>query len=215
MEIICITCKCPKSHFEFWTQPKNKSGYESSCKKCRAIRKYECRREKRIEQGLLIKFPTLANRQLAEKGTKYCPGCKQIRNLLEFSTMKVRSGVASHCRECSNRIATERNSTDKGKYARHNSYKRNREKVMDQKLQKKFGITLEQYKQILSSQGNKCAICGKTPEENKKMLAVDHNHATNKNRGLLCSSCNICIGFIEKNKLDISAIRQYLITHET
>ena len=53
-------------------------------------------------------------------------------------------------------------------------------------------------------------ICGKTPEENGKMLAVDHNHITGKNRALLCSSCNICIGFIEKNGLDINIISKYI-----
>lgn len=52
-------------------------------------------------------------------------------------------------------------------------------------------MTLEQYDAILESQGGVCAICGAPPQDNKKRrLAVDHCHATGKNRGLLCGQCN-------------------------
>jgi len=53
---------------------------------------------------------------------------------------------------------------------------------------------------MLKDQDNKCAIYGK-PEtvmdkrtDKVKALSVDHNHETNKNRGLLCSSCNMKLG---------------------
>jgi hypothetical protein len=213
MTIICKTCKHPLPETDFWKQPQNKSGYESSCKKCRMGRKYERRRERRLEQGLTVKFPTLANRQLMEEGKKYCPGCKQILDLTEFSTMNVRNGIASHCKECVRLFGKNYNKTPKGKQKRKETYRKNRERWINNKLKKRFGITYDQYKIILLSQGNKCAICGRTPEENKKMLAVDHNHTTGKNRGLLCSSCNICIGFIEKNNLSTDSLCQYLAKH--
>lgn len=209
MEIICKTCKCPKNKEDFY-KSKNKCGHESSCKNCCQLRHYERRRERRLERGLSVKFPTLANRQLMVEGKKYCPTCKQILNLSEFSTMKVRSGIASHCKKCTNDWGNNYYKTPEGKHKAKQSYKRNRDKIVDTKLKRKFGITLEQYKNTLDNQSNQCIICGRTPEENGKMLAVDHNHSTGKNRGLLCSSCNICIGFIEKNKLDVGKISDYL-----
>lgn len=57
-----------------------------------------------------------------------------------------------------------------------------------------YGITPEEYNEILRSQGNKCAICGMTPEENGKNLSVDHDHKTGKVRGLLCHKCNTGLG---------------------
>lgn len=212
MIVICKTCKSPKDISEYYNS-KNKSGHESSCKKCSDIRHYERRRARRIERNLLVKFPTLATRQLVSEGMKYCPGCKQVIPISEFSTMKVKSGIASHCRDCSNRYARERNSTEKSKIKRRQKYRIHRDRQINNKLSRSFGITYDEYKKILESQNNVCLICGKTPEQNGKMLAVDHNHSTSKNRGLLCSSCNICIGFIEKNNLDLKRIMWYLEHH--
>lgn len=57
-------------------------------------------------------------------------------------------------------------------------------------LLKTYGITEKQYDQMLKKQGGGCWICGKTPEKEKKNLAVDHNHKTGELRGLLCQFCN-------------------------
>lgn len=44
----------------------------------------------------------------------------------------------------------------------------------DKRLQRTYGITLEEYNQMLAGQGNKCAICFRKPENIR--LAVDHLH---------------------------------------
>lgn len=64
----------------------------------------------------------------------------------------------------------------------------------DRHLIKRFGITLEDYNNILISQNYKCKICGKGYSESKVALAVDHDHITGKVRGLLCYNCNIGLG---------------------
>ena len=212
MKITCIKCQTPKEETEFY-RSRNANGITSACKNCLNNRHYERRRERRIERGLLVKFPTLANRQLLAEGKKYCPTCKQIKSLTDFSTMQVRNGIASHCLVCNANWSVNYSQTDKGKLAHKTGYLRNRDKVVEAKLKRKFGISLSEYNLKLKKQNGRCAICGKTPEQNRKMLAVDHNHVTGKNRGLLCSSCNICIGFIEKNLLDFSAISGYLLRH--
>lgn len=55
-------------------------------------------------------------------------------------------------------------------------------------LRKKYGITEDEYNDILCAQNGRCAICLCKPRT--KSLAVDHDHKTNEIRGLLCSRCN-------------------------
>lgn len=156
----------------------------------------------------------MANRQLMEEGKRYCPGCKSVKELTEFSTTRTRLKIAAHCKECSRAKLRIYHETPKGKEAAKTAYMRNKRVYKNQHLMKRFGITLDEYENKLTQQSGGCAICQKTPEQNKKMLAVDHDHITGKNRDLLCASCNILIGFIEKNKLDFSSISRYLSKHE-
>jgi len=62
----------------------------------------------------------------------------------------------------------------------------------------KFGITPEQYDLVLAAQNGGCAICGSTlGDENGRRLAVDHDHASGRVRGLLCVACNRQLGIFE------------------
>jgi len=56
-----------------------------------------------------------------------------------------------------------------------------------------YGITIEQYGEMLEAQGGVCAIC-REPCPSGKNLAVDHCHETGAVRGLLCARCNSGIG---------------------
>lgn len=193
---------------------KNKCGHETACKMCCNDRHYERRRERRLERGLLVKFPTLAGRKLAEEGKKYCPTCKQIKDLSEFSTMKTRDGIASHCKTCTSEWGRKYNKTDEGKQKRRVLYQKHKEKQLDQKMRRKFGISLQEYRVMLDKQGKRCMICGRTPEENGKALAIDHDHKTGVVRDLLCNNCNACLGFIENNKIDLESLKRYMVKHK-
>jgi DNA-directed RNA polymerase subunit RPC12/RpoP len=57
-------------------------------------------------------------------------------------------------------------------------------------LKRLYGITIQQYDEMLTNQDQRCAICTRHAEEFKTRLAVDHNHITGEIRGLLCSYCN-------------------------
>jgi Recombination endonuclease VII len=76
-------------------------------------------------------------------------------------------------------------------------------------LKRLFGITQEQYDEMLASQGGVCAICGNLdPGRN---LAVDHVHDDTKAvRGLLCSNCNSGLGFFGDSVERLFAAIQYL-----
>ena len=58
-----------------------------------------------------------------------------------------------------------------------------------------YGISVEDYEQMLEEQNGGCYICGKKPE-GKRALDIDHDHTTGKVRGLLCSSHNRALGLL-------------------
>jgi len=86
-------------------------------------------------------------------------------------------------------------STSKAEYQR-GWRKANPEKAKNSELKKMYGITLEDYNKMSSSQKHVCKICGDDEPYNTS-LAVDHCHATGKVRGLLCSNCNRALGFMK------------------
>jgi hypothetical protein len=75
------------------------------------------------------------------------------------------------------------------------SRKVSKQKRMEYRLRKEFGLTLEEYQCIGDRQKWKCAICGADKADARgHRLHVDHCHATGKVRGLLCGKCNTAIG---------------------
>lgn len=54
------------------------------------------------------------------------------------------------------------------------------------------------YKKFFKAQQGKCGICLKPVEEEKRKLALDHDHDILVVRGLLCYSCNHKLGWFEK-----------------
>lgn len=66
----------------------------------------------------------------------------------------------------------------------------------------KYGLTLEQQNNLLSK--GTCDICGKVPIKGKiRNLVVDHDHANNKVRGVLCRQCNSNVGWLENRRKTI------------
>ena len=62
-----------------------------------------------------------------------------------------------------------------------------------------YGISDEFYEDMKARQNDCCAICNKTSTENGQALAIDHCHDTGKIRGLLCTTCNLGIGYLNDN----------------
>jgi hypothetical protein len=85
-----------------------------------------------------------------------------------------------------------------------------KDRAADLRLRRAYnGYTLADYNKQLKKQNGACWICGRFPK--KLRLAVDHNHATKKNRGLLCMICNRkVLGVIERFKIVPQKIVDYL-----
>ncbi len=64
------------------------------------------------------------------------------------------------------------------------------------------------------AQNGVCAICSRLNLSGRR-LAVDHDHATGKVRGLLCSRCNSAIGLARESLDVLKKTVLYLEKHET
>lgn len=86
-----------------------------------------------------------------------------------------------------------------------------------QQLKRKFGISINEYNDMVAAQNNCCAICEKHEtavyKGKIKALAVDHDHESGKIRGLLCQACNILIGYSNENEDTLIAAIKYLQKH--
>ncbi len=60
--------------------------------------------------------------------------------------------------------------------AKHRNHRNAQDRNSNYK--KKFGITLDEYNEILLAQSGRCLVCGEEP--NGWALAVDHNHASGR-----------------------------------
>jgi hypothetical protein len=74
-------------------------------------------------------------------------------------------------------------------------------------LERRYGISREDYAALLARQGGVCAICAKP---SKKTLCVDHCHSTGKIRGLLCRKCNFGLGCYAEDQAAMIAALAYL-----
>ena len=136
---------------------------------------------------------------------KTCPSCEIPLPLASFAINKSgRVGQArAYCKPCS---------VQKHKLRRQ----QNPEHVLNierkSKFKRQYGISLEQYDEMLQNQGYGCAICGtKKPSERTKYFAVDHCHDTSKVRGLLCTKCNRGLGLFNDKTDALQKAIKYLL----
>lgn len=106
------------------------------------------------------------------------------------------------CKSCQKANATnwDKNNAEKRRATVRERYKKNPSISANNQLKQNYGITLEDYNELLKKQGYSCAICGRLENENHpftkkpQRFSVDHDHITGKVRGLLCNRCNLTIG---------------------
>ena len=127
--------------------------------------------------------------QVVNIGSKVCGDCGVVL------TAENKVSRYNRCKPCKNRRVRE-NPEGKIRYA----------------LQKKYGITLEEYDDILMAQDFSCGSCGihHTGDIGGQRLAVDHDHYTGEIRGLLCMQCNTALGKLGDNLDGVMNLVKYL-----
>jgi hypothetical protein len=79
-------------------------------------------------------------------------------------------------------------------------------KVVAQRWHRKhiYGLSDVEYKALYLAQAGLCAACG-----SQEKLVVDHDHVTGNVRGLLCHTCNVLLGSIEKDQERVEKVMEY------
>ena len=82
---------------------------------------------------------------------------------------------------------------------------------MPQHLMRKYGITVKRKEEMWDEQKGLCAVCG-TPMISvfNRDCCVDHDHKTNKVRGLVHWYCNIIVGVFEAKPVLFEQVQSYI-----
>jgi len=138
-------------------------------------------------------------RVIQVEGTKYCKSCDTTKPIDDFYLRNKTSMVRhSTCKECDKKRVKENH--DPVAY-------RNAE------LQRRYGITQQDYEVMIAEQNNQCAICNTTEpggRHNRGYFVVDHCHTTGKVRKLLCNNCNTALGLVGDNTHILQKMIEYL-----
>ena len=87
------------------------------------------------------------------------------------------------------------------------------DKVRRNNLKQRYGITVEQFDDMLAGQGARCACCG-APKPGGKGWQVDHCHDSGEIRGILCHGCNTGIGLLGDKLETVWQAMLYLVKYE-
>lgn len=191
MAKICIKCNLSKEDSEFRSRV-NRS--VNTCKQCEreySLSRYHSDSEYRQNHKKFSEnFKTLN----PDYHKSYRSSYKLSSEQKDKYKLKARDYYSSNKDECLQR-------TKDWKKSRPN-YKK------ELKLQK-FGLTLEDYDNILIDQNNKCPICKNIfTKEFLRRPNIDHCHKTNKFRAILCHKCNTALGLFDDN---IDSLREAIL----
>ena len=138
---------------------------------------------------------------------KKCTKCGEVKQETDFyktgrKTDKNPNNRHSVCKECTKaRLKVSASQSPERKRELH--------------LRRYYGITPEEYDEMLEMQSGKCAVC-KTDTAGGKhnVFCVDHDHVTGKVRELLCKDCNIVLGIINDSPEHLGRLMAYIIKHK-
>ena len=206
----CSRCRETKPETAFHREAKQPDGLGSYCRPCaneyRRVRRSEIlatdpdrlrKREAATRERLRAEWASGA-RVLPE--TAVCRDCGATKPVAEFHPATgTHRGISPRCIPCNSRKSTEwsrKNPKTTSEYSRKRRFKIH------------FGITVEEYDEMLAAQGGVCAICSRSP--GARRLAVDHCHTTGVVRGLLCDLCNWTLGLMDDDPKRLQRVITYV-----
>jgi len=183
---VCSVCRIYKQDSDFYKDNQKKDGLTYRCKLCCAVDAKKYRTDNRE------KVNSKTNEYKRNNADKIRISNKIYR---ENNIEKERKRTMKHRKE---------NIEKYNAYA--NEYRASHPvEIRAYRLKKDFGMSVNEYEQMLEKQGGVCAICKQAETRihciTKKVIrfCVDHDHKTGKIRGLLCTRCNLMIGHVNDN----------------
>jgi Autographiviridae endonuclease VII len=159
---------------------------------------------------------------LTQGTEKQCTKCRGMKPLAEFYLHK-KHGTQYWCRDCAKECARDwrlahperarangrahyHGNKDQYREAKRRFYIRHPEKPRQYQLKRQYGLSLDDFAALLSAQGNRCAICRTDDAGGRGDWHVDHDHETERVRGLLCHRCNVAL-------IDDASILRRMLTY--
>lgn len=100
-------------------------------------------------------------------GRAFCFRCQSVKPVEAFGVNRRRvSGRQTACRDCWKPMTAEY----------------------------RYGISPEDQRSLLDSQGGGCALCSRVVGVPDSPACIDHDHNTGSVRGILCRQCNSALG---------------------
>lgn len=143
------------------------------------------------------------------------PTCCRCNERPRLERTKKPGTYQSYCAICKSQYHREyyeknrEHLKERGRY----HYRKDPDRMRDYSLRRLYGISLEEYYDLCETQGNRCFICQRTPQEADKRhgrLHVDHDHATGAIRGLLCAPCNRALGLLSEDTQSMRRMIAYM-----
>jgi rubrerythrin len=134
-----------------------------------------------------------------------CSRCRETKEDSEFfKTKRTYNGLQAYCKPCQREYGNN--------YQRTNESYREKQKVKRRvRTIEHYGITREDYENLLEKQQYRCAICNTDePGGKHNRFHIDHCHDTDKVRGLLCHHCNTAIGLLKHSIGNLTSAIDYL-----
>jgi len=145
---------------------------------------------------------------------KICNSCKENKPYNELvKAKKAKDGYRSWCKDCRKKYRNQPQMKLREKKQQAEYRKKFPDKDKNKWYKYKYGITLEEKRQMYDEQNGKCGIC----EEDMlvaKDCHLDHNHKTGKIRGILCDTCNRGLGYFQDNPEFLQKAAEYILNKQ-
>jgi hypothetical protein len=159
-----------------------------------------------VECARLVTLEASRQATLLKRTTVKCASCP-----VEFFQRSTRNVYCSDlCKALGHKKTKKRFlATEKGKLG---VKPQSREYKQKHYLKTKYGLSMEQYAEMMERQGNTCFICD-SPQTGERNMCVDHCHSTGKVRALLCTTHNTLLGNCGDDVVMLCKAIAYLVLH--
>jgi hypothetical protein len=236
---MCSKCKITKSYEDFNKNKAIKDGRSSYCKKCQ--KEYS---QKWHNKNYKRKHP----KEKIIDGKRHCTICKNYKELDNFRSSKtswctschteydrkrndetrkfprkINDAGEVHCRNCGEYFPEAQMKQVSNGKRKGLTYCASCSPLLRRiRLVEKYGITIDQYHQMLEEQGYACKICKLEEKTSRVRLSIDHDHSCCPGsnscgkcvRGLICSNCNMSLGNAQDSIEILQNMIEYLKSYQ-